>query len=343
MPLLGVVLGLSELRQPRLTVLANGVPIGGAVAADVQSNSHLGANRFSVHATYDKSNLPFWAALPLLLDIQVSIGGAQASLVIGYADSLDVDPVRGEAVLHGRDLTSVFISAQTAETFLNQTASGIAGTLAARRGLAANIANSTGLVGRMYQIDRTRSLLSQHSRATSEWDLLTWLADQEGCDVWVDGTTLNFLPFAAPTMIGTVTPTTCSSLRIHRLLDLAAGMQVVVKSWNSQAQQVVAEAAESAPGSSGGVTLTAVRANLSSADALGLAQTALAQLSAHAVEISFEMPGDLTTMPRGGIMLSGTGTSFDGTYEVAEVERRISFERGFTQSVLARGLPWTPS
>jgi hypothetical protein len=69
----------------------------------------------------------------------------------------------------------------------------------------------------------------------------------------------------------------------------------------------------------------------------------LAQLSAHAVEISFEMPGDLTTMPRGGIMLSGTGTSFDGTYEVAEVERRISFERGFTQSVLARGLPWTPS
>jgi phage protein D len=343
MLLLEAALGPNEVRHPRLTVLANGAPLTGALAADVQSNSHLGANRFSIHITYDRSAPPFWTVLPLRVDIQVAVGGSQASLVTGYADSLDVDPVRGVAVLNGRDLTSLFIAAQTAETFLNQTAAGIAGTLAARRGLTPNITASTGLVGRQYQIDRTRSLLAQHSRATSEWDILTWLADQEGCDVWVDGTTLNFQPFAAPTTIGTITPTTCNSLHIHQALDLAGGMQVVVKSWGSQGQQAISETAASAPGTSGGVTLTAVRPNLSSADALGLARTALTQLSAHAIEVSFDMPGDLTTLPRTGISLSETGANFDGIYEVVEVEKRISFERGFTQSVTARGLPWTPS
>ena len=42
--------------------------------------------------------------------------------------------------------------------------------------------------------------------------------------------------------------------------------------------------------------------------------------------------------PRTPILLSGTGTDFDQTYHIAEIERSLSFERGFTQRIRARNM-----
>ncbi len=328
------------VRQPRLTVLANGVAVPSPIVAEVHSSAYLGADRFSVRLAFSLSDTAFWLTLPLLIEIQVMLDGAQGSLITGHADSVELDPIRGEVVLHGRDLTALLISAQTGETFENQTAGGIAELLGARHGLTANVAQTSGLVGRYYQTGHTRTTLNQHARATSEWDVLTWLADQEGFDVWVSGTTLNFQPRAPVASGAMVTPTLCSSLAMRQALDLAAGINIVVKSWNSQNQQMITQ---SASRGSSATTLTAVRPNLSTQDAMTLAQQTLAQISAHEIEITYEMPGDLVTMPRTTVGLAQTGSVFDGTYEIVEVERRISFDTGFSQRVVARSLPWTPS
>ena len=333
----------SEVRQPRVTVLANGTAISGVIDAEVQSNAYLGANRFQIRVAYPSPSGEFWLSLPVLIEIQVTLDGGQLSLITGNADSLELDPICGEAILHGRDLTALLVAAQTSETFENQTASGIATTLAARHGLTPNVATTTALIGRYYQTNRTRSALSQHARVTSEWDLLTWLADQEGYDVWVDGWVLNFQPRDIPEPIATVTPSICCSLRLRQALDLAAGLEVVVKSWDSQTQQIISQSASNANGDATPVTLTAIRPNLSMSDAISLAQQTLSQWTTHESEILFEMPGDILMAPRCTLNLTETGSSFDGVYEIMDVERRISFYRGYVQHVTARGLPWTPS
>lgn len=338
-----VALDINAVRQPRLTVLVNGAALPAPIAAEVQSSAFLGADRFSVRLAFSAVDAAFWTTLPVLVEIQMTMDGAQVSLITGHADSVELDPIRGEVMLHGRDLTALLISAQTGETFDNQTAGGIAELLAGRHGLTPNVAATSSLVGRYYQSGHTRNTLNQHARATSEWDVLTWMADQAGFDVWVAGTTLNFQPRAPAASGSVVVPATCSGLRMRQALDLAAGVNIVVKSWNSQSQQIITQSATNSASSSSGMTLTAVRPNLSTQDAMTLAQQTLAQLSAHASEIMYEAPGDLVTMPRTTMMLAQTGSNFDGIYEIVEVERRISFDAGFSQSVVARSLPWTPS
>jgi prophage tail gpP-like protein len=333
----------NDVRQPRLAVLANGMPLADVISADVQSNAYMAADRFSIIIAHSTSDDAFWSTLPVLIEIQMNVGAEQVSLIVGHADSVELDPIRGEAHVHGRDLTGLFISAQIAETFENQTASDIATLLAGRHGLTANVAITSVLVGRYYQIGRTRQALSQQSRATSEWDVLTWLADQEGYDMWVSGQTLNFQPPQSGTPVAALTPSTCITLRVRQALDLAAGLTVKIQSWCSLTERTVSEMATTTMGRSGGMMLTANKPNISSNDALTMAQNALSILSLHETELIFEVPGELTMAPRTTLAFSQIGSGFDGVYEIAEVDRHISFARGFVQTVVARGMPWTPS
>ena len=333
----------NKVRQAGVAVLANGALLPGVLSAEVRSNAYLSANRFAVSVAYSSAGSDFWSGLPLLIEVQVGLDGAWQSLIIGNADSLDVDPVRQTATLHGRDLTALLISAQTAETFENQTASQIATTLAARHGLTPAVAATTDIVGRYFQTGRTRTTLAQHASMTSEWDVMTWLAEREGFDVWIDGTTLYFQPGVSGAAAAWITPGDCMSIRLQRALDLAAGSTVVVQSWDSRQGTAITGSATNGVAGSGGSTFTTVKPNLSFSDANSLAQRTLAQLSTHETEIELEMPGELTLMARTIVGLSQTGTDFDGTYQIMEMDRRICFERGFTQTAVARSLPWIAS
>ncbi len=337
------MLAASSVRQAQIAVTINGTPVAGVTSANLSANAYLCADRFTVTVAYQAGDVSIWSAVPLLLDVQIGLNGAWQSLMTGYADSLDIDPVRQELTLHGRDLTSLLISAETAETFENQTASAIAADIAGRHGLTPNVAATTDLVGRYFQTGRTRSVLSQHSSTISEWDVLTWLGQREGFDVWVAGTSLNFQPPANSFAELILAPGDCTAFRIHRSLDLAAGATVVVRSWDSVQAQSITGSATSGGSNSAGTTFTTLRPNLSSADATQLAQRTLAELTTHAIEVECDMPGELSLMPRMNLNVTGTGTGFDGTYQIAEVERRLSFHHGFTQTVVARGMPWTAS
>jgi hypothetical protein len=82
---------------------------------------------------------------------------------------------------------------------------------------------------------------------------------------------------------------------------------------------------------------------MNAAAARVLAARVLDQMMSHARTITLEMPGDLTTMPRMTLILADTGTDFDNSYVISSVERRISFQHGFTQTVQARSPYWTTS
>ena len=89
------------------------------------------------------------------------------------------------------------IDAEIAQSYVNQTASQIAGTIAVEHGLIPNITKTSRLVGQYYQRDHARTVLGLNSRVTTEWELLTTLAREEDFLVSVINGTLNFEP--APT------------------------------------------------------------------------------------------------------------------------------------------------
>jgi phage protein D len=349
---------LDSLRRPVLRVLANGTPILGAFAAEVKSNNHYAADRYSISVALNADpsiSSAFWAATDnLLIEVQMALQtgltSSWQSLVQGQVDLLDVDPIRGVLRLEGRDLTAAFIESRTQETFANRTSSEIAIALAERHGLGAQVTTTATPVGRYYQLEHDRTTLDQFSRATTEWDLLVFLAEQEGFDVFVQGTTLYFqppMPSATPFVLqpvgSAIAPANIMDLRTERSLTLAADIEVTVKSWNSRQQTAFTQTARSGHGSSGAPPqrYVFVRPNLSMNEALQLAQAKLAELTRHERVITAIMPGELTLTPRDQVVLQGSGTAFDQVYQIDEIERRLSIEEGFVQRLRAKNASTT--
>ena len=331
----------SDVRAPSLAVLADGAPVAGILDAEVTSNSYLSADRFRVRASLTASGYDVWAGDQIELEVRMGLDGAWSSMITGLVDRVDVDPARGEVVVEGRDLSAGFIEARTQENFENQTASMIATTLASRRGLAPAIVATTGLVGRDFQNDYARTTLDQHAKATTEWDLLIRLAELEGFDVWVSGRTLYFAPVNPISSPLILTPQDCISMRLQRSLPLSAGLSVAVKSWDCRGTQAIVQSASSDGSTASSPNYVVVRPNMTAAAAQALAQHILTQIAQQERCISIEMPGDLTTQPRGSLVIANTETDFDGLYAVTAVERHMSFHQGFIQTLEARIPPWT--
>jgi phage protein D len=324
-------------------VIANGQLLSGVYELEINSNAYLGADRFSFHSTMDGSNTLIWPSLPIEITISVGLDGTWYSLISGHADTIEIDPVSRSVCVSGRDATAIFISTQTSESFENLTSSDVAGMLAQRHGLTASVTPTTTLIGRFYQDGHTRSALSQHGRATTEWDLLCWLAQIEGYEVWVAGNVLNFQPPVALQNSFNISPDLCISMQLARDLEIGLGIIVEVQSWNSATRMVITQQASYGAEPAAGQKMIALRPNLSTAEALSLAQRTVAVAASHERTLTYEIPADFATMPRANLTLQGTDTDFDGEYVIFEVERRYSTRHGFTQQVLARQSTWTNS
>ncbi len=334
----------SSFRTPSITVLGDGVPLPNLMDAEISGNAHFAAARFHLRLAADPEAAAALLQAGTVLDVQLSLGGGSSvSVLQGEADSVAIDVLNRTVDIDGRDLTARLLDARTQETFSNQTASEIAERLAARHGLAANVTRTTTLAGRYYSDEHDRITLGQFSRATTEWDLLTFLAAREGFEVFVTGQSLVFAPAptAAPAL--TLTPELCLSLQLEHALTLARDIEVTVKSWNTRQQSAFTQTARSGArgGKRGGPPqrIVVVRPNLSPNDALQLAQRVLADLSSHERLVHAELPGELTLTPRAQVELTGTGTDFDQVYYIAELDRHFTVEGGFTERLRLKNTP----
>ncbi len=332
-------------RTPKILALVNGNRIAGVIRAEVSSNSHYAADCFSVWATVDPGSSsvePAWlVSSSLVVELRFSLDGISfTSLIQGQVDNVAVDAVRRTVRLDGRDLSASLIEARTQETFSNRTASEIAAILASRHGLSAEVTPTTTPVGRYYHDQHDRITLNQFSRATTEWDLLVFLARHEGFSVFVSGTTLYFQPalqdFASATLVQT---TDFIDLRLKRSLTLARDIMVTVKSWNSRLQSTFMQSVVSSLvdgeyyGSLQNYVL--VRPNLTPDQALKLAQQRITELTVHERVIEATMPADLVLTPRSVLNLYGTNSDFDQLYFIDTIERNMSIGGGFIQRLRA--------
>jgi hypothetical protein len=335
----------SELwRTPRLRVLVNGMLLTNAKEAIVLSTGSFSADVFRVRAALG-DDAAFWAAIQAVsVDIQIALEPFDSfvSLVQGQADLVILDPIAGVLTLEGRDQSAVLIEARTQETFANRTASEIATILAERHGLVPDVQSTTTPIGRYWELEHDSLILNSAARATTEWDLLVQLAGWEGYDLWVSGSVLHFRPAgtAAPRVLRAATLAgempDITSLKLERALSFAGDVAVTVKSWHSRLGSGCIQTARTNRGGASTREYVFVVPNLSPDAARRLAEQRLAEMTSHELVVRAEMPGDLMLTPRDLVQLIGTGTMFDTTYRVAEIERRISVQDGFTQRLYAR-------
>ncbi len=335
---------LSEARQPRLAVLANGEPVSGVIGGQVFSNNYRAADRFTVTIALsaDSAAAGFWTSAPqIMVDILIGMNSSTFTNVLrGSADFVEIDVVGNVLHVEGRDLTAVLIESYTQETFANRTSGEIAEILAIRHNLVPVVTSTTTPVGRYYQNEHDRITLNQFSRTMTEWDLLVFLAQQEGFDVFVQGQKLHFQPPSGPDGGIILTPENLIDLRLERALSFARGIEVTVKSWNNRQGSAFSQTARlqgsgnSPPNNENTARpqrYVFVKPNLTMDQAMRLAQQKLTELSRHERVVAMTMPGETSLTARSIVTLQGSGTEFDQSYFVDSIERSLHYERGFVQ------------
>lgn len=324
-----------ETRAPRLRVLVDGDDLPGVVSAEVASNNHLAADRFRVQVAAGAGGLDAADAAAVRFDVQVGLDGSWTSLLVGEADSISVDPLRGVIDIEGRDLSALLIDTRLDETFANQTASEIVSTLAGRHGLQVAATGTDTLVGRYYQSEHDQTTTGTFSKVLSEWDLLAFLAGREGYDLFMEGDVLRFAPQGGGGLV-VIEPSDCLSLSLEHALGMARAIEVTVRSWDQRGAQAVVQAARGG-GKGRPWRHAVVRPNLPPDEAQRLAERVLADLVRHERTVSLSMPGELDLTPRSSVALRGTATEWDRTYAVSEVCRQVDVHCGFMQRVCLQG------
>lgn len=337
---------LNSVRQPRARVLAGGSEVAGVLALDVFANNHLAADRFRVRLAASVTDAAALQEPGLQLDVQVGLDGGWNSLMLGVADTLSLDPIRGLLDIEGRDLSAGLIEARIGETFANRTASEIVEVLAARHGLVADAERTSAPIGRYYQSEHDRLTLPQFSKAMTEWDLLAFLAGQEGFDLFMDGSRLRFGPRDGTAV--TLRVADCLGLELEHALGLSQAVEVTVRSWGTRSGAAVEHTARrsglsragSGKAGSGkaGLRQALVRPNLDAEQARRVAERAVADLVRHERTASATMPGELGMTARSRVGLVGAGADWDREYAVAELSRHLDVRRGFTQRLRLVGI-----
>lgn len=368
---LNTVPAKSAGRQPRGIVKVNGTALPGWIEWQFDNNTNYQADTFRV--TYAGGALPKDRNVAWLTDqgditVEILAGFPQnpnaptdselMSFIIGRVDDMLFDPVQNVIELAGRDFTSQFIDAKTTEAFTNQSVQAIVKTLAARHGMSANVGTNikppATFAGSFFEID-SRRIASEHS----EWDLLTLLAHETQCSVYVTGQVLNFQPAKDPSKDNTYliqwTPPTGQNgspqanlidVKFSRNLTLTKDVKVILTTWdraNSKPYKVTASAAHTKNAVTRNTSLPYGQPQIYSYTIPGLtrqqavvkAQALLAEISKHEMRLDATLPADNILTSHTLVTVQGTGTPFDQVYYPDSVIRSMSGE-GYRMTLAAK-------
>lgn len=353
----------ASLRRKRPVVKINGTAVGGILHMEVINNQHFQSDYFSIDIALQgqPANLN-WASWGEQTDAEIEclIGDLAddgvtisnpVSQIIGLVDRVQVKQPKNMVTIEGRDYSSKLIDQATIEKFPQQTSSQIATTLATRHGLTPQVTATKTPVGSYFGRDYATT-----TRRQSEWDLLTYLAQQEGFEVFVRGTTLYFQPptdpagnpyviqWVPPSGPGLPPTANCVALSLTREMTLARDVIVTVTSHNSKEGKAVTQTARSVNSARvgrtgkkvGPQTYTVDIPNLTAQQALVRAQQLLKEYSQHERLIEVDLPGDELLTFNTPIQLTGTGTSWDQMYFADQITRRMGFQEGYEMILRAK-------
>lgn len=280
--------------------------------------------------------------------------GDLTSLIVGYADDIEIDPVANTISIIGRDLTSKMIDTKRSITFQEQISSGIVAQIASAVGLEADIVPTKTTQGAFYEI--------MHRMVNSNvtyWDIVTRLAQFEQYSAWVTGRTLHFRPRAEssatpfnieyhpPSGDRYVPVSNAKHLRFSHNLSIARDIKVTVYSYSTKSKRAIKAVAQKKR-----VRNTVTYSidhqkqapqeyvysipDLTADQAQAKANAKLRELSQHEMVLTFDMPADDVLTAQTPIKVIGTGTAFDQEYWPSSIVRSFGIDEGYTMSGTAK-------
>ena len=357
---------VSRGRQPRGLVLINGEEVI-FNHFEVDNNNLYLADTFEVEIPISTNNpdidLSYLYSQPAIL-IEIFAGFPQnpshynkselMSLIVGQVDTVNVHLESRTVTLAGRDLTAKFIDAKTMNKYPNLTSSQIVTQLAKARGLTPVVTETKTKVGIYYQDELVR-LTSENN----EWDLINFLAREEGFTAYVKGMELHFEPYPDensdpyviqykhPDSLDNTTQSNVISLELERNLTLAKDIIVYVRTFNPKTKKPVTKKMQATHTANSVLKGKAqpigeaqkyvyVRNNLTPEQALQFAQKELKRLSLHEMKLTATLQADNILTCRNMIQVKGTNSPLDQTYYPNSIIRRMSYDGGYEMTVHAK-------
>lgn len=344
-----------QTRTPRGIIKIDGTAVSGWTELSWDNNTFFEADTF--RATFAVSSLPsdydvdyFSDTVDMPVEIFAgfpanasSYSSADlSSMISGVVDTVDWSIGQGSITISGRDLTAKLIQSKTDAKYANQTASQIVTSIANDIGLTPKVTATTVLAGHYYEIDHVRL---QDNRTL--WDLVCYLARQEGMVAYVSGKELHFE--APPDLSGTpyefyyVPPAEAggpargnfADLHMERALTVAKDIVVKVRSWNSRTKTAFTMIAKAAHTKSSGDSQTYIFniPGLTSAQAQKRAEELALELSKHERKATISGHADNILLRTDVVSLTGTDTAFDQNYFIESISRSLSYQGGYEWTV----------
>ena len=341
--------GSGSVRQPRvwLSVGGNQIP---CLSATVTRKSERSADTFSAELSIQqtaqfKMGYAEWADYqPSDVEIlmAVEIGEDPVSMITGQIDEPKIDWSECTVSVSGRDKSGSLTEKRRSQKFQNQKSGDIVSTIAQDHGLTASVSDSGSMAGKIYDQDTVHLLLNR-----SDHEVLSDLAEREGFRWYVDGSSLYFEPkstdngdftvqWVPPGSDGTPGTATVTHLETHRNMTAAKPHTMAVRSWHHRDKKKYDGVTNA-----GGIGSDAVAVehhhngrNQDQVDSLSKAR--LSQAIRHDCNISVKAPADLSVDARQKLNLTGTGTIYDQSYDIDEVEFTIAWGSAAEMSINAK-------
>lgn len=356
-------------RQPRGSVRVLGLngqwqAMTGWIECQVEQNNFASADTFRIQFAANALPADFdvnWFSQQQDIQVEIYAGfpanpesfslDELALLIVGITDSVDYSLHDSTLTIAGRDKTALMIDTKTVEQYRTKLSSDVANLFAAEHGLNPVVTPTTTLIGKYYAFHNDKLNVVQ-----SEWDILSFLARQEGFNCYVKGNDLHF----EPQPDGTEPPYVLKwdtnaergfatfngkELSFSHALTIAKGIVVTVSSASLltkkpvtatypkplkgvvQAGQSVAKAV---------AYNIEVKAGLTKAQVLQIAQAKYHEIAAHEMKLKAELPGDNLLDRTVPILVQGTGTAYDQQYFADSVTRTLSVDSGYSMRLTAK-------
>lgn len=259
-------------------------------------------------------------------------------ILYGYVDSIEINcSSTGEIVtLTGRNMVAPFLDNKVTSKYQNKTASAIVRELAGQQGLKADVSTTYTLSGKYANNDS-----AEMSSDQSQWDLMTYLAEQEGFSLRVADDTVLFGPFDKVVGSQTDVPPLAytwgqnvEDFQITRAPHAVKNVQVEVHSYNADASaHVQANSSRSFKGASDTYHERYFFAGLTQAQAQVKANSILAELSRLELTGQMNVAGNENLTVDRKIGLYGVGAGLSDIYFVRKAQHKFDFSGGYRTQV----------
>lgn len=339
---------VARARAPQSIVTINGVVVP-ALEWDVTVTALARADRASL--TCAASALPAAMNAAAIasaetVTVEIRAGAPDAGVVaqaadlavifVGEADTCRWEAMDGTITLDARSYAARLIDTTTSKQYRNQTASQVATILAGEHGLTPVVTATKAKIGRYYKPDTTARVHSERGK----WDLLTWLAREEGFIVYVTGKELHFRPrpdaktdafvfrWTDPGPGAGVIAADAVSMEISRNITQTESVNVIVRSWNAADRRTYTATKTKTKGTRKPIDHVVNIPGLSQAETTARAAQILNEITRHNLTLTIDGPaGDAMSVAD---IIKVEGSPFDGAFNIDSIQWRFGMGEGLS-------------